>query len=45
MCTDGSVSESIEYTEVKAEFDSKVATQDAGAIADSLSNYCMSLNN
>jgi len=43
MCTDGSVSESIEYTEVKAEFDSKVATQDAGAIADSLSNYCLSL--
>lgn len=45
MCSDGSFSESIEFTEVKAEFDSKVATQDAGAIADSLSNYCMSLNN
>ncbi len=42
-CTDGSVSESVEYMEVKTEFDDKVATQDARAIADSLSNYCLSL--
>ena len=44
MCSDGTTSESIEYVDVKTEFDNKVATQDAGAIADSLSNYCMSLN-
>ena len=43
MCADGTVSESIEYVEVKTEFDNKVATQDASAIADSLSNYCLSL--
>ena len=46
MCADGTFSESIEYTEVKTEFNNKLelSTQNAGAVADSLFNYCMSLN-
>ena len=46
MCADGTTSESIEYTEVKTEFNNKLelSTQNAGAVADSLFNYCMSLN-
>ena len=43
MCADGTTSESIEFTEVKTEFDDKVSGQDAVAIADSLFNHCLSL--
>ena len=45
MCADGSTSESVEYTEVKTEFDNKVtsASQNAAAVADSLFNHCLSL--
>lgn len=43
MCVDGTTSQSIEYVEVLTEFDNKVATQDASAIADSLFNHCLSL--
>jgi len=45
MCTDGTTSETLEYTEFMAEFNDRLAMsyQDASAIADSLFNYCMSL--
>ena len=42
MCTDGTTSESLEYTEVMTEYNSKL-TQNADAVADSLFNHCLSL--
>ena len=47
MCTDGTTSETLEYTELMTEFNDRLAMsyQDASAIADSLYAHCMSLNN
>ena len=46
MCTDGTTSETLEYTEFMTEFNDRLAMsyQDASAIADSLYAHCMSLN-
>jgi hypothetical protein len=45
MCSDGTESESVEFTEVLTEYSNKIEsiTQDARAIADSLINHCLSL--
>jgi len=47
MCSDGTESESVEFTEVLTEYSNKIEsiTQDARAIADSLINHCLSLSN